>query len=143
MKRIVLCVFFAAAMSGILLAQDSGRPGSARRNGPPEKITLSGSLGLSRGRIVLESGGATYYIAGLDRLIGFVEGLKEGAAVSLEGWAFPLPRSEKEQIFRAAKISINGKDYELGSQEGPAYGRPDSRQSGHGGQNRRGHRGRR
>jgi hypothetical protein len=130
MKRIVLCVLFAMAVSGVLLAQDSGRPGSPRRNQAPEKITLSGSLGLSRGRIVLESGGNTYYIAGLDRLIGFVEGLKEGASVSLEGWAFPLPRSETEQIFRAAKLSLNGKDYELGGQDWPGsprlgFGRGD------------------
>ncbi|MDR1318878.1 MAG: hypothetical protein LBJ90_04565 [Treponema sp.] len=121
MKRIVLCVFFAAALSGALLAQDSSRPGSPRRNWPPEKIALSGSLGLSLGRIVLENGGNTYYVAGIDRLIGFIEGLKEGAAVSLEGWAFPLRRSETEWIFRAAKLSINGKDYELGSEEGPAF----------------------
>jgi hypothetical protein len=123
MKRIVLCVFFAAALSGALLAQDSGRPGSFRQNWPPEKIILSGSLGLSRGRIALESGGNTYYIAGIDRLTGFIEGLKEGAAVSVEGWAFPLRRSETEWIFRAAKLSLNGKDYELGSQEDPAFPR--------------------
>jgi hypothetical protein len=123
MKRIILCVLFAAALSGILFAQDSDRPGAFRRNRLPEKITLSGSLGLSRGRIVLESGGATYYIAGLGRLIGFVEGLKEGASVSLEGWAFPLPRSETEQIFRAAKLSLNGKDYELGGQEWSTFPR--------------------
>jgi hypothetical protein len=125
MKRIVLCVLFAAVVSGVLVAQDPGDPGFSRRNQAPEKITLSGSLGLSQGRIVLESGGNTYYIAGLERLIGFVEGLKEGASVSLEGWAFPLPRSETEQIFRAAKLSLNGKDYELGSQEWPASPRHD------------------
>ena len=125
MKRIVLCVLFAAAVSGVLLAQEPGQPGSFPRNQTPEKITLSGSLGLSRGRIVLESGGNTYYIAGLDRLTGFVEGLKEGASVSLEGWAFPLPRSEaeQEQIFRATKLSLNGKDYELAGQERPAFPR--------------------
>jgi hypothetical protein len=123
MKRIVLCVLFAAVISGVLLAQNSDRPGSFPQNQMPEKITLSGSLGLSRGRSVLESGGTTYYIAGLDRLVGFVEGLKEGASVSLEGWAFPLPGSETEQIFRAAKLSLNGKDYELGGQERSALPR--------------------
>jgi hypothetical protein len=119
MKRIILCVLFVMAVGGMLAAQNSGRPDSPRRNGEPEKISLSGSLALSRGRIVLESGGSTYYVAGIGGLIGFVEGLKEGASVSLEGWAFPLPRSEKEQIFRAAKLSFNGKDYELGGQERP------------------------
>jgi hypothetical protein len=123
MKRIIVCVFFAVIVSGILLAQDSGGPGPFRLNRTPERITLSGSLGLSRGRIALESGGTTYYIAGIDRLIGFVDGLKEGASVSLEGWAFPLPRSETEQIFRAAKLGFNGKDYELGSQERLAFPR--------------------
>jgi hypothetical protein len=123
MKKIVLCVFFAAVLGGVLLAQDSGGPGSFQLNRMPERITLSGSLGLSRGRIALESGGTTYFIAGIDRLIGFVDGLKEGASVSLEGWAFPLPRSEKEQIFRAAKLSFNGKDYELDGQERLAFSR--------------------
>jgi hypothetical protein len=123
MKRIVLCVFFAAVLSGALSAQEPGRPDSFRRNRLPEKITLSGSLGLSRGRIALESGGNTYYIAGIDRFVGFIDGLKEGAAVLLEGWAFPLPYSEKEQIFRAAKLSLNGKDYELANPEGPAFHR--------------------
>jgi hypothetical protein len=64
---------------------------------------------------------------GIDRLVGFIDGLKEGAAVSLEGWAFPLPRSENEQIFRAEKLTLNGKEYELGPRNGPALTRNEFR----------------
>jgi hypothetical protein len=151
MKRIVLCVLFAIAAAGILWAQHSGRPDSSRRDREPEKTTISGSLALSRGRIALESGGNTYYITGIGGLIGFIDGLKEGASVSLEGWAFPLPRSETEQIFRAAKLSFNGKDYELGGQERFSrngfgfnrknhFGPPSRFDQAHGGRGPKGHR---
>jgi hypothetical protein len=46
---------------------------------------------LVNGMIAVQSGGKTYYVGGLNRLIGFIDGLKEGASVKLEGYAFALP----------------------------------------------------
>jgi hypothetical protein len=53
-------------------------------------------------------------------------GSQEGPAFSRHGFGFG-----------------RGKGFEPGHRPAPGYGRPDSRQSGPWGQNRRGHRGRR
>jgi hypothetical protein len=77
-----------------------------------EKVSLSGPLGFSNGYISLEQDGLTYYILGLDRLIGFVDGLKEGARVSLEGYVFTPRQDTNIRILRAEKLIFNGREYE-------------------------------
>jgi hypothetical protein len=77
-----------------------------------EKVSLSGTLGFSNGYISLEQDGLTYYILGLDRLVGFVDGLKEGARVSLEGYVFTPRQDTNVRILRAEKLSFNGKEYD-------------------------------
>jgi hypothetical protein len=59
------------------------------------------------------NGDTTYYTGGLDRFTGFIDGLKEGAPVSLEGAAYQLPNDEKAKFLRVNKLSLNGKDYDL------------------------------
>jgi hypothetical protein len=87
-----------------------GRPGFT----PPAEETISGNLGISQGMVSLESGGELYYVTGLDRFIGFIDGLREGAAVSLTGYAFETPRLSGAKVFRVTELRLNGKSYDLG-----------------------------
>jgi hypothetical protein len=111
MKRIIFPVLCVLILAGAAFAQ-TGRP-SVRPG--PEPVTISGNLGITDGRISLESDGSLYYVAGLDRFTGFIDGLKEGAAVSLTGYAFDSPRRSGTKVFLAVELRLNGKSYELAS----------------------------
>jgi hypothetical protein len=124
MKRIIALVMLAALMAGTagtIFAQTSGdrdnnrterRRQELREVKAPEKTTVSGTLSIRQGRIALQSGDASWYVAGIDRLIGFVDGLKEGASVSLEGYVFQLP-GNRDQVIRVSTLTISGRNYEL------------------------------
>jgi hypothetical protein len=109
MKRIWLYLILISLAGGSsVFAQE------IRQNpGIPEKTVISGKLGVAGGMIALEEGGKTYYTAGLDRFTGFIDGLKEGAQVSLEGYAVPRYRGGAGYFFRVTKLTLNGKDYDL------------------------------
>ncbi|MDR1286593.1 MAG: hypothetical protein LBK08_03205 [Treponema sp.] len=114
MKRIIAIVLFAAGTAGMIFAQSAGdapanRPGAGRRL--PEKTTVSGTLGLREGMIILESGDSFYYVPGLSRFAGFIDGLKEGAAVSIEGRVFRSPSGSL--VLRTEKLGIAGRSYDL------------------------------
>jgi hypothetical protein len=107
MKRKIMLCFFAVALTGFLFAQEQQAP--ARQG--PQKITVAGKLEWTNGRIAIKNAGKTYYVSGLNRLIGFVDGLKEGAQVSLEGLEFKIPAVPDYSFFRTSKVTFNGKDY--------------------------------
>jgi hypothetical protein len=114
MRRIMIVVFIALMAAGAVFAQT-----------PPEKITISGNLGISQGFISLESGGQLYYVMGLQRFTGFIDGLKAGAPVTLEGYVIPprnygwnLPPAQTgiqgtPYFFRALTLNLGGKNYDL------------------------------
>jgi hypothetical protein len=106
----------------------------------PEKTTVTGTLVYDGGFISLKSDAITYHVGGIGKLVGFVDGLKENATVTLEGYAMVDGRGIKrdsdkaaqagkeapakdasakdaipapKHFFRATKVSINGRDYEL------------------------------
>ena len=95
---------------------DRQRP-SESRNAPPrieaESVSISGNLSLVQGRVALTSGGTTYLIGGLNRYFGFIDGLREGAAVAIEGSAFASPRIENTKFLMVQKLTIGCRDYEL------------------------------
>jgi hypothetical protein len=111
MKRMICMLTVISCLAGTLFAQNRGTPGAGNREAPAT-LTVSGTLELINGNIGLKEGDAAYYVFGLDRLIGFVDGLKEGAAVTLEGRAFPAPRQPNFKVLVVSKLSFNGKDYE-------------------------------
>lgn len=115
MKRNIFLALCALIAAGVVSAQDGNRPGpdAGKAFTPPAQETISGNLGISRGMISLESGGTRYYIIGLNRFIGFIDGLREGAAVSLTGYAFESPRLSGAKVFRTVELQLNGKSYEL------------------------------
>jgi len=105
MKKIVLLGLLIAVICGSIFAQS---------NTPT--TTIKGALGLSNGRISVVSGNITYYVRGLERFVGFIDGLKEGAQVSIDGYAAaPTIEGQKDRLFRAVKLTLNGKTYEVGS----------------------------
>ncbi|GHV89760.1 hypothetical protein AGMMS50268_02630 [Spirochaetia bacterium] len=81
--------------------------------GPARRI-ISGVLGISRGMITLtDKNGVAWYILGLDRFIGFIDGLDLGEEVELEGYAPASPGSSQERFFQATKLILDGMDYDL------------------------------
>jgi len=105
MKKIVLACLFTAIICGSIFAQ-SNTPTTA----------ISGTLGLSNGRISVVSDNITYYVMGLNRFVGFIDGLKEGAQVALDGYASaPAIEGQKDRLFRAVTLTLNGKKYSVGS----------------------------
>ncbi|MCL2720518.1 MAG: hypothetical protein FWD47_04170 [Treponema sp.] len=71
-----------------------------------ETVTVEGTLKLSRGMIALESAGNTFYIPLLTRYIGFINGLREGANVSIEGRSF-------RNVIHPVKVTIDGRAYDF------------------------------
>jgi phage-related protein len=105
MKKIVLFCLVTAIIGGSIFAQS---------NTPT--TTIRGTRGLSNGRISVVSNNITYYVRGLERFVGFIDGLKEGAQVSLDGYAsVPTVEGQTDRLFRAVKLTLNGKIYEVGS----------------------------
>jgi hypothetical protein len=86
----------------------SPRPGSAESL---EQVTVTGSLGLVNGRIALQKDGETYFTLGLGRLIGFIDGLKEGAEVTLEGFVRAGREDSNSHDLLVNKLTINGREY--------------------------------
>ncbi|MDR3312748.1 MAG: hypothetical protein LBS64_06420 [Spirochaetaceae bacterium] len=53
----------------------------------PDPVTVNGTLTLKDGFIVLEGGDTFHYVPQLMHYVGFIDGLKEGAQVSVIGYA--------------------------------------------------------
>ena len=115
MKRKMMVVLLAAGIAAAAMAQGWGRGGWGGWGGQPpvlETVTVSGSLTIAQGSLAVKDGGTVYIVGGLHRFVGFIEGLKEGAEVKLEGrTAANSPDSTK--FLMADKMTLNGKEYEL------------------------------
>jgi hypothetical protein len=113
MKKIALPFLMMMIAGGIAYAQTA-----------PEISTVSGTLGLSGGRIILKSGDTTYYPRGLERFVGFIDGLKDGAQAAIEGYvSLPSLEGATERLLFPVKLTIGGKDYEVGPVMTGALGR--------------------
>ena len=119
MKRNILFAVMILGLAAMVQAQVWG-PGWNRRNTPVnETITVTGTMVVANGMPALKSGDVIYYISGISQLIGFIDGLKEGAQVTIEGVATPSSRNQNIKLLRATKLTINGKVYELSPPELP------------------------
>jgi hypothetical protein len=126
MKRLVFLALGLLVLGTFLYSQNRDVPRQNWGEGPAwgfaaEQLSLTGTLGLRQGSIVLESGDRIWYVPGLQRYTGFIEGPKAGATVTLEGWGARHPRSgENTGFLRVSKLTLNGTDYDL---EGPGIAR--------------------
>ncbi|GAB1484562.1 hypothetical protein MASR2M78_33800 [Treponema sp.] len=118
MKRIFVIVAASLIAAASLSAQawGSAAPGAAFQ--AAETVKVEGKLALVNGMIAVQSKDKTYYVGGLNRLVGFVDGLKEGSNVKLEGAAIALPMAPEYMHLRVTKLSFNGKDYDLSQANG-------------------------
>jgi hypothetical protein len=115
MKRatsLALAVIIATASLG---AQALGGPG---RQGSAQAATITkaeGTLALVNGMIALKTkDNKVLYLMGLQHLIGFIDGLKEGASVKVEGYGDSLRLAPEYTLIRLTKLSFNGRDFDLG-----------------------------
>ncbi|MDR1956399.1 MAG: hypothetical protein LBQ30_06045 [Treponema sp.] len=142
MKKSVFFILWALVVGVLLFAQNrnpGGGPDPRWQTTPPKTVRVTGTLGVVQGKIALQDKDTTYYVFGLERFIGFIEGLKEGATVSIDGYAQSSPSAEF-RFLRATKLTLNNKDYDLVPAE-PQFSqaRPDFSYPPHGWNKSRGH----
>jgi hypothetical protein len=113
MKKIVFLVFLSFIVCGITFAQTTTSTTSV----------INGILGLNGGRIVLRSGDTTYYTRDLEHFVGFIDGLKEGVQVTIEGYvSSPSLEGATERLLFPVKLTLNGKVYEVGPTMAGGFG---------------------
>lgn len=136
MKKIITVMIIALTMSSLSFGQAVSEPPAPRATrttrltpATPEITTVSGKLVWANGGIAMQNADAVFYF-GACPLIGFVDGLEEGASVTLEGYVFDIPfrqlsadaNTPAAKMIRVTKFTFNGKDYELT----PGFGRMHS-----------------
>jgi len=140
MKRFLVFLIIAFLITGMVSAQpiidqrnsDPKEKPEQLRNSPPPRssrarednsVTVEGVLKLEKGFVAVESADNVYIVPMLNRYIGFITGLREGAKVSVEGYEF-------KNMIRPTKVIIEGKPYDFMSwdrNQPPGFGKQDFR----------------
>jgi len=113
MKKAFIFLTIVLFTIGSVFAQS--RDGRGNR-AIPEQVKIEGTLQLHNGQFAVASGSNIYYVPMIRRYVGFIEGLKEGAAASFEGYV-------RGNFLHPVKMTVGGKTYELSD-------RGDARDSG-------------
>ena len=121
MKKLVFILVAALAVAGVASAQAVPWGPCAHSADQTKLVKIDGKLALINGMIGLSAGDKTYYTPMITRLVGFVSGLSEGSSVKLEGYEYPLPYAPGYSMLAVTKLTLNGKDYNLGNY-GPGFG---------------------
>ena len=117
--RKTLFVFLIIGLAAMVSAQDGSRRERApaersfSRSSTRETVTISGTMVVANGMPALKSGDDTYLIGGVSRLIGFIDGLKEGAQVAIEGTVLTIPGRNSVKYLQGSKLTLGGKSYDL------------------------------
>jgi len=88
-----------------------------------EKITLEGTLELVDGRVAIKKDSKTYFVMIPSRLYGFVDGLKEGASVKVEGDSHEVIGVKDSYAVRVSTLTLDGKVIDLTTTAGTFGGR--------------------
>jgi hypothetical protein len=104
MKKTGFVLVIAFIAIGTISAQNWGNQRGYDQSINAEAITVEGTLQLQNGQIALSAGNAVYFVPALNRYIGFIDGLKEGASVSISGYA-------SGSFLQPAQLTIDGKSY--------------------------------
>jgi hypothetical protein len=129
MKKFALLIALSALIAVAATAQAS--PALTAQT-QAQTVTVEGKLALINGMIGMKSGTKTYYLPTLGRLAGFVEGIKEGASVKVEGYAYPLAAAPEYVTLAVTKLTVGGKDYDLSQAAGHGMGMGYGGQGGQG-----------
>ena len=115
MKKLIFVIIIACLAAGMAFAQNWGNGWGTPipRN---QVISITGTLQLQNGVIAVVSGNNAYYVPALTQYIGFIEGLREGAQISIDGYV-------SGNYVQPTKVTISGKSYDFAAyaQQGYAY----------------------
>ena len=111
MKQKILFILLVIGITAVVSAQGQDR--NQRAMPAPEDVTVSGALVVAHGMPAIKSGDVTYIVTGLNRLAGFVDGLREGAQVTIEGKAVTNRGDNTLKLLRASKMTLSGRSYDL------------------------------
>ena len=113
MKRIMLVTVMVFGIAALVFAQGGNRPGGNWTPPAGENVTVKGNLTIAQGMIAVKSGDITYLVPGLFRFVGFIDGLKDGAEVTLTGQAMGRTPDAKVKMLMPTKMIIGGKEYDM------------------------------
>ncbi|MDR0408941.1 MAG: hypothetical protein LBH18_00885 [Spirochaetaceae bacterium] len=113
MKKIVLLTIAFSTAAYMFAQNEDTRRARQRVGNAGEEIVLKGNLEWARGRVAVKADDKTYFVPGIGQLVGFVDGLKEGAQVTLTGRTRDMPNSAEYGLVLAEKLTFNNKDYAL------------------------------
>lgn len=120
MKKIALIVTMVALACGGMFAQSTAQTAPAAAT--LTTVQASGTLAWINGRIAVKDGGKTYYVEGIQRLLGFVDGLKEGSSVKVEGYPITDTTAPEYVFLHLTKVTFGGKEYAIAQQPGKGMG---------------------
>jgi hypothetical protein len=122
MKRTVMLVLMVVALAATASAQGWGRGWAQSAMPATETVTVSGVLTVDHGMPAIRSGNITYLMGGLYRLSGFVDGIKEGAQVTIVGQASTGSPDNSVRTLRPTQLTLGGRTYDLSIP--PGWGDP-------------------
>jgi hypothetical protein len=111
MKRKILFVLLMLSVVSLAMAKDHWRWIAPAV--PAENVTVTGPLTIVQGSLAVINNGITYYVPKLAKYIGFIDTLKEGTQVTLEGAATASPLEANSKRLRVSKLTIGGRTYDL------------------------------
>ncbi|MCL2180499.1 MAG: hypothetical protein FWB83_05165 [Treponema sp.] len=117
MKRLLVFTLIAVLVTGVVSAQAvrdqrDGRQENTQRTEPQRinnqrenaRVTIEGSLKLDRGFVAVESGDTVYIVPMLNQYIGFINGMREGESISVEGFRI-------RNIIQPLNVTLDGRTY--------------------------------
>jgi len=110
MKKMGFVLIIAFLAIGTISAQNWGN-----QWGGSQSVTVEGTLQLQNGQIAISTGNAFYFVPEIERYIGFIDGLKEGSHVSIDGYA-------SGNYLQPVQMTFNGKSYDFQVKTLGAYG---------------------
>ena len=122
MKKIVtVCIVALTAIGAVSAQVFGGGPGMMGQGFQPQaqvqaaqvKTTIEGKLALVQGHPSIVIKDKTYFVQLPQTLYGFIDGLKEGATVKLEGYELAIPYAPNSYFFRATMLTLGAKSYDL------------------------------
>ena len=101
MKKLGLIVIIALLAAGAVTAQNWRGFGVS-----PQPTAFEGTLQLLNGQIALSTGNTVFFVPVLRQYVGFIEELREGARISILGYA-------SGNTLQPIQFTIAGRSYDL------------------------------